>query len=138
MGLESYGFTVETFASPLVALDSFQPEKYDLIMMGVAMEGMNGFELCKELQYKSVGTDMKFCFITNFDPYREVLLKEYPELSHYPFIVTRITIEELVDILSKYLQLSDKPVSILVSNERIQEILDEERAKSNYITLPNK
>jgi DNA-binding NtrC family response regulator len=138
-GLEMYGFTVDTFSNPLVALESFKSELYDLVMIGIAMEKMNGFELCKELEKKTTSCEFKrkFCFITNFDPYRDVLLNEYSEISHYPFIITRITIEELVDILTKYLELKEKPYGVPVSNERMEEILNEERAKSNYVPLPD-
>jgi CheY-like chemotaxis protein len=105
--------------------------------MGVAMENMNGFELCEELQKKTTA-DTKFCFITNFGPYYDILLKEYPELSCYPFITTPITIDELVNKLTEYLELSEKPFIISsITNEKLEEILNEERAKQKTTSLFN-
>jgi DNA-binding response OmpR family regulator len=45
MGLENQGFTVETFNDPKLALQNFKSNYYDLSLIDVRMEGMNGFEL---------------------------------------------------------------------------------------------
>ena len=105
-GLEQHGFIVDTFSNPLEALSSFKPEQYDLVLLGVRMSQMNGFELCKEMQKKIVANkfDVKFCFITNFDPYREVLRKEYPELNDKCFINSPIAIDKLAEILNEELE----------------------------------
>lgn len=102
--LEDKGFIVDTFSNPLEALSSFKPRLYDLVLLGVRMEGMNGFELCKEMQKKIANRlDVKFCFITHFDPYREVPREEYPELNVECFIIPPISIEDLIKIINKEL-----------------------------------
>jgi DNA-binding response OmpR family regulator len=48
-GLEIHGFNVETFNDPKQALSQFKPKYYDAIFLDVRMNGMNGFELAKQI-----------------------------------------------------------------------------------------
>ena len=104
LGLEYHNFIVDTFSNSLEALASFKPQLYDLVLLGVRMEKMNGFELCKEMQKKIANKcDVKFCFMTSFGPYREVLKEKYPELNDIRFIILPIAIADLVKIINEEL-----------------------------------
>lgn len=47
--LERAGFTFDTFNDPLLALESFKPNLYGLVILDVIMPKMNGFELYNQL-----------------------------------------------------------------------------------------
>jgi two-component system OmpR family response regulator len=70
MALERVGFTIDIFNDPVLALKSFKPNLYDLVILDVMMQKMNGFELYSQL--KKVDPDMKVCFLTaSSESYRE-------------------------------------------------------------------
>lgn len=94
MGLENQGFTVETFNDPKLALLNFNSGSYDLALIDVRMEGMNGFELVQEI--KQIDKNLKVCFITSFKAYYDSLLEEYPNMDHRCFIQKPISIEDLL------------------------------------------
>ena len=62
MALERVGFSTDTFNDPLLALKSFKPNSYDLVMLDVMMPKMNGFELYEQLKRADQGA--KVCFPT--------------------------------------------------------------------------
>jgi DNA-binding response OmpR family regulator len=43
--LQESGFEVTPFNNPLLALRSFKPRYYDLVILDIKMPNMNGFEL---------------------------------------------------------------------------------------------
>ena len=101
MGLENQGFTVETFNDPKLALLNFNSSSYDLALIDVRMEGMNGFELVQEL--KKIDQNLKVCFITSFKTYYDSLIQEYPNMDHKCFIQKPISIEDLIKHIGKVL-----------------------------------
>ena len=105
MGLESYGFIVDTFSNPLEALSSFKPELYDLVLVDIKMPQMSGVEFHQELRKKAVyGTEIKTCFITAYEKYFETLTKGFPELYEGCFIQKPILIEDLVNKINEELK----------------------------------
>lgn len=50
LGLENSGYSVDTFNDPEIALNNFKPGIYDLSLIDIRMQGMNGFELVQELK----------------------------------------------------------------------------------------
>ncbi|MGZ5491832.1 MAG: response regulator [Nitrososphaeraceae archaeon] len=105
MGLESYGFIVDTFSNPLEALSSFKPELYDLVLVDVKMPEMSGFEFHQELRKKALyGTEIKICFITAYEVYFDTLKKEFPELYEGCFIRKPIQIQDLVNKINDELK----------------------------------
>jgi DNA-binding response OmpR family regulator len=75
MALEGVGFTVDVFNDPVLALKSFKPNLYDLVILDVMMPKMNGFELHDQL--KKIDPGIKVCFMTaSSEMYREDLRKE--------------------------------------------------------------
>jgi CheY-like chemotaxis protein len=75
ISLERVGFSVDTFNNPLLALRSFRPHLYDLVILDVLMPKMNGFELYNRL--KMMDHDIKICFLTaSNETYQEKLRKQ--------------------------------------------------------------
>jgi CheY-like chemotaxis protein len=75
MALEHAGFTVDIFNDPVLALNSFKPNMYDLVILDVMMQKMDGFELYNQL--KKVDPGIRVCFLTaSSEMYREALIKE--------------------------------------------------------------
>lgn len=50
MALERAGFTVDTFNDPLLALESFKPNLYTLVILDVMMSKMNGIDLYNQIK----------------------------------------------------------------------------------------
>ena len=105
MGLESYGFMVDTFSNPLEALSFYKPELYDLVLVDIKMPQMSGVEFHQELRKKAVyGTEIKTCFITAYEKYFETLTKGFPELYEGCFIQKPIQIQDLVNKINQELK----------------------------------
>lgn len=49
-GLEEHNYSVTTIPDGKVALETFQEEEFDLIILDVMMPGMNGIEVCRQLR----------------------------------------------------------------------------------------
>ena len=62
MILENYGFDIDSFTDPAVALEEFKPSLYDLTILDIRMPEINGFELYDRL--KSKDPNLKTLFIS--------------------------------------------------------------------------
>jgi DNA-binding response OmpR family regulator len=92
--LESAGFNVTVFSNSDDVLRDFKPHFYDLVMLDIVMPKMDGFDLYKEL--KKVDPDVKVCFLTASEKYREGLREgEYQTLSKDLFIQKPLSIKDL-------------------------------------------
>ena len=60
--LENYGFKVDSFNDPILALDNYQTNFYDLVILDIKMPKMDGFELYIKLRKKD--PKVKICFLT--------------------------------------------------------------------------
>src|SRR6476660_5555087 len=60
--LERYGFTVDSFADPKIALKNFKPGLYDLIILDIKMPEISGFDLYGK--FKSKSANFKALFLT--------------------------------------------------------------------------
>jgi two-component system catabolic regulation response regulator CreB/two-component system response regulator ChvI len=60
--LEKYGFLVDYFTDPSTALTNYRPDVYDLIILDIRMQELNGFQLYNQL--KSKDPKMKTLFLT--------------------------------------------------------------------------
>jgi CheY-like chemotaxis protein len=56
-----------TFSDPELALESFKPDFYALVLIDIMMPKMSGFELYEQL--KKVDPDIKVCFLTASEMY---------------------------------------------------------------------
>ena len=72
--LEEGGFEVHTFTDSLLALSSFKPNFYDLIVLDIKMPNMDGFELFKRI--KEIDDKTKVCFLTASEMYYETFRKK--------------------------------------------------------------
>jgi DNA-binding response OmpR family regulator len=76
LGLENGDTTMQVYSynNPVKALEDFEPNFYDLLLVDVNMPLMNGFELCQKLL--QIDINVKVCFMTsgelNMDALREV------------------------------------------------------------------
>jgi CheY-like chemotaxis protein len=73
---EGSGFDVDAFTDPDLALKSFKPNFYDLVLIDIVMPKIDGFELSERL--KKVDSDVKVCFLTASEMYHE----EFREVEH--------------------------------------------------------
>ena len=103
--LEGNGFVVDTFDDPLLALQDFRKDFYDLLILDIKMKKMNGFELYKEI--RTVDNKVKVCFLTAnksiYGAFMDVLseLKEKSEIQEKQFIQKPIGCEELIKIINE-------------------------------------
>src|ERR671918_993292 len=63
--LESNDLEVTSYNDPVLALSSFKPHHYDLVMLDIKMPKIDGFELYNEI--KKIDNRTKVCFITATD-----------------------------------------------------------------------
>src|SRR5579872_1752424 len=102
LGLQRRNFEVDAFANPLMALDAFQAEKYHLALLDIQMPEMNGFELYRKLA--QIEPELKVCFFTAYENYREQFKKEFTEIRSDCFLRKPMSIERLSYEINKYLQ----------------------------------
>jgi DNA-binding response OmpR family regulator len=92
--LQQYGFEATYFTDPQKALSEFKPS-YDLLLLDIRMPGLSGFELCHEIKKKDA--DVKVCFLTAFEEYRDKFKEQFPELDEIKcYIKKPVAIGELV------------------------------------------
>jgi two-component system, OmpR family, response regulator ChvI len=94
-GLENYGYEIDTFNDPLLALSSFRAGSYDLILLDIRMPKMDGFKLYEELQ--NIDGRVKICFMTAYEVYSEALKELFPEsYSSICFIKKPFSVQDFV------------------------------------------
>ena len=70
---------VDAFLDPIIALENFRPELYDLLLIDIAMPKMNGFELYDKI--RELDKKVKVSFVTASEMFYEEIRKEaFPEL----------------------------------------------------------
>src|ERR687895_2775734 len=67
--LEDNGFAVDTFNDPILALNYYKVNLYDLIILDIRMPKMDGFELYIKLREKD--PKVKICFLTVIATFNE-------------------------------------------------------------------
>jgi CheY-like chemotaxis protein len=67
--LQKAGYEVSSFNNPLIALQTFEPHYYDLLIIDINMPEMNGFELYQKLKEKDI--HVKVCFLTAVSEFRD-------------------------------------------------------------------
>ena len=94
MGLEDEGFRVDYFNDPVLALSSFRPNFYSLLILDINMPKMNGYELYNEI--KKLDAEVKVCFLTGSEVYVENLRRPTEEILGKCFIPKPVSIEDFV------------------------------------------
>jgi DNA-binding response OmpR family regulator len=94
--LEINGFEVDAYTNPVLALSSFEPNSYGLLLLDINIPTMNGFELFKKM--KSIDSKAEVCFITAFEDYREEFRESFPMLDEAKYFIRKPkAIEDLVN-----------------------------------------
>ena len=100
VGLEEGGFDVDAFTDPDLALKSFKPSFYDLVLIDIMMPEMDGFELYERL--KKVDSDVKVCFLTASEMYHEKIREvEHCALNKDLFLQKPISTDDLIREVNK-------------------------------------
>jgi DNA-binding response OmpR family regulator len=94
IGGNKISFQVNTYNDPFLALSGFKPDYYDLMLIGINMSKMNGFDFC--VKALEIDVNPRFCFMSSGLINQEALRDQYPSLSIGCFIKKPVTIENLV------------------------------------------
>jgi DNA-binding response OmpR family regulator len=95
--LEENNFKVDCYTDPVLALNKFKRNFYDLLLLDIKMPKMNGFELYREL--KKIEKKVKVCFLTaltelyEYDKFKEEVS---PKEDERYFIPKPIENEDLI------------------------------------------
>jgi len=98
MILENYGFEIDFFTDPAMALETFKPNLYDLTILDIKMPEINGFELYDKL--KSRDPKIKTLFISALSylkAYNTQSGKVYPLKGERHFIKKPVSNKELLE-----------------------------------------
>ena len=71
--LEDNGFEVDTFNDPILALNYYKVNFYDLVILDIKMPKMDGFELYIKIREKD--PKVKICFLTAIATFNEEFRK---------------------------------------------------------------
>jgi DNA-binding response OmpR family regulator len=120
--LQGIGFTVDTYEDPLVALSNFRPGFYDLVILDIKMQKMNGFELYSEML--KMDNQVRICFIMAGEMYYDNIRKkeeeeeQYCELDTERFIQKPISNADFMRRIKRIMMLNQK-------NQHIQKRIEE-------------
>jgi DNA-binding NtrC family response regulator len=96
--LKKWGFQVDTFASPIPALEHFKKNTslYSIVLTDIRMPGMSGLELAARML--EIKPSIRIILMTAFDIQPAELAKGLPTITHQdliekPFHLTRICAE---------------------------------------------
>ena len=98
IALEEKGFKVDAFNDPVLALENFRANNYDLLILDIKMPQMNGFELYIEI--RKIDNKVKVCFLTalselhNYEAFRKEV---FPRAGERYFIQKPIENEEMIN-----------------------------------------
>ena len=96
--LEQNGFLVNYHSNPVVALDEFQSNFYDLIILDIQMSEINGMQLYREIRKRD--KNLKICFLTGSESIFNIAYKFVPV---YTFITKPVENKELIRIINDVL-----------------------------------
>ena len=97
--LQDAGYECVSYTDSVKALQEFNSNYYDLIMLDIKMPVLNGFELCKKI--REVDKTVHIIFITASEAYYEKFRgKHFPELGKINYIQKPIGHQELVQIVN--------------------------------------
>jgi two-component system catabolic regulation response regulator CreB/two-component system response regulator ChvI len=94
IALEDSGFEVDKFNDPAIALASFRPTLYNLLILDIKMPKMDGFELYDKI--KNIDKSVKVFFISAFEIDHAAIRRQYPSLKIENLIPKPILIPELI------------------------------------------
>src|SRR5215212_7840593 len=105
--LEDNGFKVDEFNDPILALNYYKANFYDLVILDIKMPKMDGFELYIKIREKD--PKVKICFLTASEMYYEKFRKTRSEfgriIEEECFIQKPIKNEELIRKLNSIMNI---------------------------------
>ena len=105
--LEDSRFKVDTFNDPISALDNYQINFYDLVILDIKMPKMDGFQLYVEIREKD--PKVKICFLTASEMFYEKFRKIRSELGETIgedyFIQKPVEMEDLLKKLTSIMNI---------------------------------
>jgi DNA-binding NtrC family response regulator len=105
-GLELYGYTVDGYTDPELALANFRPNTYDLLLLDINMPKLDGFKLFQQIEKKD--PKARVCFVTAYETYFEAFKEIFPDLDIGNFLRKPISLENLAKQIQSRL-LEPKP-----------------------------
>jgi len=104
IGLEDYGFAVDAYNDPLLALSSFKVGLYTMAILDIKMPKMNGFELGGKI--RKLDDKIKISFMSAFDIPEEDLKTTIPTIyEEKPLIIRKpISIGDFVSRVKEKLE----------------------------------
>jgi two-component system, OmpR family, response regulator ChvI len=93
--LEDSGlYKVDSYNDPLIALQNFESNFYDLLLLDIRMPNMNGFELYDKIE--KIDNKVKVCFVSAYDVEDKVLRKQFPSLEVKYYLPKPVSIKVLM------------------------------------------
>jgi two-component system, OmpR family, response regulator ChvI len=103
--LEENNFIVDSFNDPLLALENFKANLYDVLILDIKMPKKDGFEVYKEVM--KIDNRVKVCFLTAGDVNYRSLKETFPTLDENQFIRKPIENIELIRQVHKIINLNE-------------------------------
>jgi DNA-binding response OmpR family regulator len=98
--LEENGFQVDSFTDPLLAIENFRANVYDLLILDIKMPDINGFELYKKI--RKIDDKVRVCFTTagelNYYQFRNEI---FPALDNKCYIQKPIENKILIERINR-------------------------------------
>jgi DNA-binding response OmpR family regulator len=96
--LENNGFIVDYYNNPILVLDEFKSNFYDLIILDIQMQDINGFQLYREIKKRDIKS--KICFLTASENLFDIT-DEFSSV--YTFIKKPVENNDLIRIINDLL-----------------------------------
>ena len=105
--LEDNGFAADTFNDPILALNNYKVNFYDLVILDIKMPKINGFELY--IKIREQDPKSKICFLTAIttfnEDFRKTRLALGKTINEDYFIQKPIKIQDLVKKLTSIMNI---------------------------------
>ena len=113
--LQKYGFNIYAFTDPFLAIEHFQlnSKDYILVISDIRMPGMNGFEFVRSI--REIRPDVKILLMTAFDINTTIFSEELLATKVNGFIQKPISLKRLNIEIKKYTN-GIKPITRLTKN----------------------
>ena len=108
--LGEYGFVVDSYEHPRLALEKFKANSYNLVILDIKMPEFNGFALYREI--KRLDKKVKICFLTAGEMYYGANSDIFSSLPANHFIRKPIDNEELMKRINEIIA-DDTDVTVL-------------------------
>jgi two-component system, OmpR family, response regulator ChvI len=99
---DSVVFEVDAFNDPELALSSFKPGLYDLVLLDFRMPKMNGYELYDKME--KIDNQVKVCFMSATYVNYEAAREAFPLMEIECFIQKPVEIKDLISRINAELR----------------------------------